>query len=261
MITYSSICSDANYHGRIILIIISFSFLLLILTMPIAKDQWGTSSTSNLWITQQTFDTAGILTNAFLANVPQAVLSYTYFAINRLCTSMCFSREWNAYGTSRKSLRVTSPAGGQRKTFFLQLPYRWAIPLTVTSGLLHWLASQTVFLSRLELEDADGKLISAESKSTTGFSALSASVLCAVLLMLGTVIMALGFRKIEIHVPPALHCSMTIAAACHPPPDEVEPHLKEVQWGVVQNRFGGSVDHCTFTREPVSQPEVGKEYA
>lgn len=48
--------------------------------------------------------------------------------------------------------------------------------------------------------------------------------------------MVLGFREIAIHVPLALHCSMMIAAACHPSPDEAEPHLKKVQWEIIRSQ-------------------------
>ena len=121
--------------------------------------EWGTSSPYQLGIASGSFDSKTILLNAWLANTPQILLSFSYFAINRLCTSMCFAREWNSYGTPRKGLRTTNPTGQQRSTYFLQLPYRWSIPLTVTSGFLHWLLSQSLFLVRLEIRDVDGQII------------------------------------------------------------------------------------------------------
>lgn len=42
----------------------------------------------------------------------------------------------------RKGLRVTQPHGYQRSSYFLQLPYRWSLPLIVISGTLHWLLSR-----------------------------------------------------------------------------------------------------------------------
>lgn len=105
------------------------------------------SSTSNQ---DCRFDAAGIPFNAWLANLPQIFLSALYFSVNRLCTSLYFAYEWNKYATRRKGLRVTSPKGDQRSTYFLQLPFRYAIPLVAISGLMHWLLSQSIFLVRFE---------------------------------------------------------------------------------------------------------------
>ncbi len=89
---------------------------------PTLLDKMGTSSPHKLGIASGSFDSKTILLNAWLANTPQILLSFSYFAINRLCTSMCFAREWNRYGTARKVLRTTNPMGQQRSTYFLQLP-------------------------------------------------------------------------------------------------------------------------------------------
>ncbi|KAF2808778.1 uncharacterized protein BDZ99DRAFT_39707 [Mytilinidion resinicola] len=94
---------------------------------------------------------------------PADTPSISYFALNRLCTSISFITEWNSHATTRKGLRVTNPAGAQRPAYFLQVPYRWAIPLTTMSGVLHWLLSQS-FL-RIDLRDAQGNLKPNASKS------------------------------------------------------------------------------------------------
>lgn len=60
--------------------------------------------------------------------------------------------------TTRKGLRVTAPRGEQRSSYFLQLPYRWAVPLMIVSGALHWLMSQTIFPVRLETRSRDGNI-------------------------------------------------------------------------------------------------------
>jgi hypothetical protein len=47
----------------------------------------------------------------------------------------------------RKGLRVSeNPRGAQRSTYFLQLPYRYAIPLLIVSSAMHWMVSQSLFL-------------------------------------------------------------------------------------------------------------------
>ncbi|KAJ9636341.1 hypothetical protein H2199_008016 [Coniosporium tulheliwenetii] len=242
-------------------IALAFVAIRCALQEPSGLWSWGTVSSLRLNFTPQSFTTRGILINSFLANTPQIILSGSYFAINRLCTSMCFTKEWNSYAKSRKGLRVTNPRGEQRSTYFLQLPFRWAVPLTIMSGTLHWLLSQSIFLVRLEIRDEHGQFTPSESKSACGYSALSTLTFALVAVGLVSTTLLLWRRKIKVGIPVAAHCSLAISAACHSPPDEEEPHLKPVQWGVVRNRFGGEVDHCTYSSEPVTAPEPGKRYA
>jgi hypothetical protein len=90
-------------------------------------------------------DSAFIRT-AFLVNSPQVILSLVYFAYNGAFTKFLLADELNGYGIERKGLRVSAERiGAQRVTYFLQLPYRYALPLMITSGLLHWMSSQAFF--------------------------------------------------------------------------------------------------------------------
>lgn len=222
---------------------------------------WGTASALIIPATKSSFDTKGILKTAWYANLPQILLSLVYFTINRICTSMCSSREWNNYALHRKGLRVTSARGLQRSTHFLQLPYRWAIPLTVTSGLLHWLLSQSLFLVRMDRRDRDGVRYPT-STSACGYSPLSLLCFTCVFLTFMGVILCLALRSsTRMRIPPARNCSTVISAACHPPSDDHDAHLKKVQWGVVDNTFGAGVGHCTFTSRDVSPPRGGILYA
>jgi hypothetical protein len=222
---------------------------------------WATSSIKQLPIAQSSFSTGGILFNAWLANAPQLLLSMAYFALNRMCTSICFTREWNDCAMHCKGLRMTGPSGKQRPAYFLQLPYRWAVPLTTISGVLHWLLSQSLFLVLLEIRDMDGIIIDAESRSTVGYSNLSLLVFATTYLATLFVVLGLQLRRITLRIPPANHCSLVISAACHPPPEDANAQLKQVQWGVVRERFGAEVGHCSFTSEDVLTPEQGKHYA
>lgn len=70
-----------------------------------------------------------------IANSPQLILSFLYLTYNGLFTCMLLADEWNDYAHHRKALRVTSPAGHQRSTYRLQLPYKYGIPLIILSGL------------------------------------------------------------------------------------------------------------------------------
>lgn len=223
--------------------------------------KWGTASELQLGFANSSFGASNILLNAWLANTPQIILSASYFLINRLCTSMCIAHEWNRLAESRKGLRVTQPSGAQRSTYFLNLPYRWSIPLTIISGLLHWLLSQSLFLARREIRDVNGDVIPAESKCTCGYSSVSVLIFSLAWISLLLVVLALLLRKMTRRIPIAANCSLVISAACHASPDEIEPGLKPVQWGVVRSRFGGEIEHCGLSSEDVSEPQEGRWYA
>ncbi|EAT83304.2 hypothetical protein SNOG_09112 [Parastagonospora nodorum SN15] len=93
--------------------------------------------------------TKDLIANAIIANSPQLILSWVYFSYNGLLTLLAMAREWESYMLHRKGLRVSdAPQGKQRSTYFLQLPYRLAIPFMFVSGFLHWIVSQSFFLLR-----------------------------------------------------------------------------------------------------------------
>jgi hypothetical protein len=221
---------------------------------------WGTASKAIIPFTSTTFDSRGILLAAFIANLPQVCLSLVYFSINRICTSMCFALEWNAYATHKKGLRVTAPLGLQRGTHFLQLPLRWAVPLTVMSGILHWLLSQSLFMVRQEVRDREGELYPG-SICACGYSTPSLLAFTLVFSSLLISVLYLLLRGMDIHIPPARHCSLVISAACHQPEDDYYAHLGEVQWGVTGVGTDTSVGHCTFTSGPVMSAVPGALYA
>ena len=157
-----------------------------------------------------------LLRNVLLANVPHLILSLIYFVINGVCTTMVLSLEWDAFAHSRKPLRVSYPKPGQQSTYFLELPYRYSVPLLIVSMLLHWLVSESIFLAKISKYNKKGELIDENVVSTCGYSPLgilltitfAAVVLAAILLM--------GFRRLRPGIPVAGSCSAAISAACHP---------------------------------------------
>jgi hypothetical protein len=200
----------------------------------------------------------GVLLNAWAVNSPQLVLSMCYLGLNNICTFLASAEEWNNFAHTRKGLRVSQPTGEQRSTYFLQLPYRWATPLMITSGVLHWLLSQSFFLVRVDFFERDSTDPNDKSKSACGFSSLSLLVffISSFLLMC-----AIGWaisRRMQQRIPPAASRSLVISASCHPHTDEVDTHLKRVKWGVVEGF--GYVRHCSFSANPVKKPEAGKTY-
>ncbi|KAI4685948.1 uncharacterized protein J4E88_003785 [Alternaria novae-zelandiae] len=110
-----------------------------------------------------------LIPGVLLANTPQLVLSYLYIALNALYTNMFVAAEWASYVKTRKSLRVTSPTGFQRDSYWLNVPFRYAIPMTIMSGLFHWLASQSIFKVQISITDMHTRKAASEV-STCGYS-------------------------------------------------------------------------------------------
>jgi hypothetical protein len=203
----------------------------------------------------------GLAKCVMLANTSQLILSFLYLMYNGLYTCMHLAHEYGGYATDRKSLRVTTPRGTQRSTYWLQLPYTYDVPLILASAVLHWFISQSIFLARVSVWK-DGMETSLKSYSAVGFS--PAPIFCTILL--GTcmllVAVGMGFRKLPSSVTIAGSCSMALAAAAHRPESDVDAAVLPVKWGVVcapENAEG--VGHCCFTSEQVTEPQEEKLYA
>jgi hypothetical protein len=208
-------------------------------------------------------ETPAVTANVLIANLPQALLSFLYLTLNGLLTSMFLADEWSHFSKERKSLRVSSPTGLQRRTYFLQLPYRIAFPLLAMSGLLHWLVSQSIFLAVVSEYDEVGNEKNRIAIATCGFSPIA--MIC-VMVAGGCIItfaLALGFRKFPPEMPIAGSCSMAISAACHSAPGEgVIASTEALQWGVVPWMLSAEgAGHCCFSRDRVGLPIPGHMYA
>lgn len=79
------------------------------------------------------------------ANIWQFTISVLYVQYNSLLSTMLANREWMHY-TDRKPLRVTSPQGVQRSSYFVSMPWRYGAPLIFICAFLHWTLSQSVFV-------------------------------------------------------------------------------------------------------------------
>jgi hypothetical protein len=220
--------------------------------------KWGTASGGSLSIGSYAASSRGTTWNAWLSNMPQVLLSISYLNLNTICTSMASSAEWNALATTRKGLRVTKRLGRQRSTYFLQLPYKFAMPLIVMGGFLHWLLSQTFFLTRIDYYDSDGKL--KQWTSACGVSYSSLFTFCFVGFVLICVLLMIARWPIFPRLPFVESCSLMISAACHPSPDEIDPHLGAVKWGVVPGMVVRGHAHCSLSSEPVKKARVGEIY-
>ncbi|OAL07035.1 hypothetical protein IQ06DRAFT_207844, partial [Phaeosphaeriaceae sp. SRC1lsM3a] len=152
---------------------------------------------------------------------------------------------------------VSKPMGLQRETYFLQLPYRYAVPLILVSVALHWLLSQALYSQQTDLHAGSGHFY---VLSMCRFSSARVLILLIVALVLLMFLGFVGSRPMQERLPPAASCSLVISAACHPPRTEVDPHMKKVRWGAIGGFDAEGFGHCCLTGEPVTKPEVGPRY-
>ena len=158
-----------------------------------------------------------LISNTLIANLPQLIYSVIYFAVNSIITTMTLASEWSQYAFQRKGLRVSKePQMSQRSTYFLSLPYRYALPLLTTSGILHWLISQSLFLVGIEAYTPDFKHDPSSDLNTCGYSPVA--IVCSILVgaAMVTSLVGLGFKRFKSGMPVAGSCSLAIAAACYP---------------------------------------------
>ena len=197
-----------------------------------------------------------VVFTTLIANSPQIILSFLYFAYNGIFTCMLLAEEWSAYGFQRKFLRVTTPRGQQRSTYRLQLPYRYGVPLLIASSILHWLVSQSIFLARVIVIDSQNLEVVDVGLSTCGYSPIAiifTIIFGSVIVLVG---IANGLRKARLGMPLVGSCSAAISAACHPPMEDVDASLKRVMWGVAAEG-SSNTSQCSFTSFKVEVPVVG----
>lgn len=197
------------------------------------------------------------------ANLFQLVFSCFYFMYNGLLTSMSVGSELSRYGAARKPLRVSAPIGMQRSSHFLSLPYRFGVPLSICSGLMHWFISQSAFFVRTVAYNSDGTKDPPNDTSGVGFSPIGIifafSLAVTMLLALGVVAFV---KKYPDTIPLMSTNSAAISAACHPPADDIDAYLLPVQWGVISPAGDGMIGECSFTTsKDVQAPVPGSLYS
>lgn len=186
-------------------------------------------------------------------------------------TKMALAAEWSQYAVSRKGIRVSwDPQHAQRSTYFLSLPYRYAMPFLVTSAILHWLISQSLFVVVIEAYNQKFARNPNRDVVTCGYMPVAIVSAMAVWAFLFVCIVALGMIKFASGMCVAESCSLAIAAACHP---NYDPNIDEydqrletpdgieflpLQWGAVPVR--GPMGHCAFSAGEVEVPEDRREY-
>ena len=188
--------------------------------------------------------TTSQISNAIISNLPQLALSAIYLSYNLILTSMMMVSEYNAFADSHKKLRVSNPKGYQRSAYYLQLPYRYAVPLIVASGLLHWTVSQSFFQVNLAIFSPTGTTEPARNVSACGWSPIALIVTLFLVALLVLVLCVLGLRSYNPGMPVMRSNSRDISAACHMPVYKPDAALYPVRYGAVDvqgwDRWRGS---------------------
>ncbi|EXJ92345.1 hypothetical protein A1O3_00895 [Capronia epimyces CBS 606.96] len=190
------------------------------------------------------------------ANMWHWLLSLLYIQCNSVLTCMCAEAEWQSYARKRKSLRVTTPRGLQRSTYFVSVPMRYGLAFQLAFPVLHWTLSQGVFLVVIQ-GFWQG---SAEYEGTNNLPFLAFSfwpIFTSILIGISilSVLVTVSLKRHANIMPMGATCSAVISAACHPPAEDVEAHLFPVQWGRVPPR-AKSLAKLADTENPSGSDEV-----
>ena len=201
--------------------------------------------------------------NALIVNTPQLLLSFTYVAYNGILTSMVVTSESTRMSIHRKTLRVSAPSGAQRSTPWLSLPYRYAVPLLIAMGLLHWLASESIFLARIDVLDYNYRIEPGNTYNGIGWSPIA----LIYALILGSLMIAalpmLGIKKFPKTVPLMASNSAAIAASCHRAEYERGYDITKVplMYGVLRDTGLGGNRRVGFSAEEVGKLKKGEVYS
>lgn len=207
------------------------------------------------------------------ANSFQVLVSFLYLFYNNILTHQIIADELISFLREKKTLRVSFPEHSlQRSSYFLSLPWRYALPLMLAFITLHWLVSQSVFTVQTTAygPGQDGAPIPSTNASRLGYSPLGillTTVLGAVLIL---ALVANSCRRYKCVVPARLPRtatdSNTIRALCRSAIRDREAHLYPVQLGIVVQGLEDEVPHgcegrlAFSTDTEMTEPEGGHLY-
>nr|XP_036587658.1 uncharacterized protein CTRU02_02574 [Colletotrichum truncatum]KAF6798600.1 hypothetical protein CTRU02_02574 [Colletotrichum truncatum] len=172
-------------------------------------------------------DRTGVL---LLVHFPQVGLASMALFLNVIYTRMLMAREWASYSVGLKTLRVSEPRGKQRRTHFLEIPWRYAVAVQVLGILVRWLCANAMYTVNVE-PPQDGVVNRYENfryfNILLSFRAALGTVIAFFIMMVTPLILACFRLPGEAVMVGS--CSAAISAACHvlrpcsPLKEETEP--------------------------------------
>jgi hypothetical protein len=131
---------------------------------------------------------------------------------------MLLAHEWSIMATTHRPLRVSRPRGEQRSTYYLQLPYRYILPLMAAMSCLHWLLARSIFLLQVKVFNNAGAEKPDGSIHVCSYSLFAIMIaLCVGAVMIATLVGLSSMRRLRGGIPVVGSCSAAISAACHLP--------------------------------------------
>jgi hypothetical protein len=207
------------------------------------------------------------------ANSFQVLVSFLYLFYNNILTHQIIADELISFLREKKALRVSFPRNSlQRSSYFLSLPWRYALPLMIAFITLHWLVSQSVFTVQTTAYGPghDGQPIPFTNASRLGYSPLGIlfTTLLGVVLILALI--ANSCRRYK-YVVPAHFLQMAtnsnaISALCSSANEDKEAHLYPVKLGIVAHGLEdeiplGCSGRLAFSTDiDMLEPEGGRLY-
>ena len=208
--------------------------------------------------------------NVLFANSFQLMVSFIYLFFNNVLTCQLVADELIRFLTEKKPLRVSSPENQlQRSSYFLSLPWKYAIPQILGFALLHWLISQSVFIAQTNGygPGPDGQRIPSHDTSRVEYSAIGflLSTLTGVVLVVALV--GHSFRRykgVPSYFPRMATNSSALSALCHPPDEDTDAYLYPTRLGIVVDGVKSSANcrgRLAFSSDwQMKEPVDGRMY-
>lgn len=180
---------------------------------------------------------------------------------------MTLTEELTNFAKHRKPLRVSEPSGKQRSTYWLSLPYRYAVPFIASMALLHWLVSESIFLVQITEYDSLSNIVFDDGDQPAGIYGLNWSppailATFVVSLIMFLILVALSVRKYPNYMPILSSCSVAISAACHRTDlEEADMVVLPLKYGVLQPSKSSGKRAVGFSSLEVEQLEDGERYS
>ncbi|RBR09070.1 uncharacterized protein FIESC28_10010 [Fusarium coffeatum] len=208
------------------------------------------------------------LANIIIANSPQVLVSFLYIFCNNILTRQVVADEWVRYlePDGKKVLRVSSPEGMQRSSYFLSLPLKYSVTLMILSMTLHWLVSQSMFFVQTSQfgPGKDGKRLPYFDESTRGYStlgsilALSLAFIMVLLLIVNSI--CRKYRDIPKEFQQMGFNSRALQAVCQRQDGDQDARFFPIRLGVSPSD-GDQIPRLIFSTDiRLQTPEPGHRY-
>lgn len=240
-----------------------FAVIAAVLALVAWSDELSTSSL-NTFTTQYLVGASSswpLLGNVVFANSPQLLISLLYLSSNRILTTMLTAHECGKFAGERRALRVSKPRGDQRSTFWLQLPYRYILPLMATTAVLHWLMSRSLYFVDVEGYNDPSHPPGWRVAFAAGYSVLGISITLFIAVGICLALVALACRSLNPGIPVMSSCSLALSAACHPLSEESDVAAQKLMYGVLASTSGDARLRVGFSSKSVESLEDDVVYS